>query len=219
MTDCEKKHLLDCPVAGDRQGWLSAGMPEIAVLFVTPDSVYKTIQGVDTYDQARDARTWPGGSPLIAHPPCGTWGSFRRLIKANPDEHRLAIWTVGLIRRWGGILEHPAYSTLWAECNLPRPGQPLDTWGGFTLQVDQFWWGHRARKRTWLYVCGCSQSDVPEIPQVFGRAPRLIMSKQGLRAGMPGYRKKIRKKECLATPEKFAYWLVELARGCSNGGI
>ena len=42
----------------------------IAILFARKDSVYKAMPGLDVYDFERDALTWPGGAPLIAHPPC-----------------------------------------------------------------------------------------------------------------------------------------------------
>ena len=50
-------------------------MHPVVVLFVRADSIYKTLPGVECYDEARDARTWPGGCPVVAHPPCRTWGT------------------------------------------------------------------------------------------------------------------------------------------------
>ena len=45
-------------------------MTQVAVLFARADSIYKTLPGCDVYDIKRDARTWPGGCPVVAHPPC-----------------------------------------------------------------------------------------------------------------------------------------------------
>ena len=49
----------------------------IAVLCARHDSPYKAIPTCDVYDEARDARTFPGGVPVIAHPPCRGFGNFR----------------------------------------------------------------------------------------------------------------------------------------------
>ena len=38
-------------------------MKTVAVLFARADSVYKTLPGVDVWDEARDARQWPGSGP------------------------------------------------------------------------------------------------------------------------------------------------------------
>lgn len=186
---------------------------KITVLFVRSDSVYKN-KGWDLncYDIDRDAKSWPGGTAVVAHPPCRGWGCLRKMSHATEAEKELAPWAVQQVRRWGGVLEHPRGSKLWRVMNLPRPGAGKDEHGGFCLDVDQFWWGHRAQKRTWLYVCGCEPGEVPQMPIRLGQAPRVVMNRHGLRAGDAGYRKEITKRERSATPELFASWLVELAR-------
>lgn len=184
----------------------------VAVLFVRPDSIYRTL-GVDCWDAERDARNYQGPHPVVAHPPCRGWGSLRAMSHATEDEKALGPWAVNQIRRWGGVLEHPAYSTLWKATGLPRPGK-TDAHGGYTLDVDQYWWGHRAQKRTWLYVCGCNPRNLPAMPIKLGTAPRVVTNRHGLRAGQPGYRSEITKRERDATPPELAEWLVELARRC-----
>lgn len=179
----------------------------IAVLFARADSAYKTLPGCDVYDIERDARTWRGGCPAVAHPPCRAWGQFHFFAKPRPDEKELALWAVEQVRRWGGVLEHPAQSSLWPAAGLPEPGH-IDAFGGWTLVVDQFWWGHRARKRTRLYIVGCGQRDIPAMPLVLGEAP-CVIGDVG-RAGT-GKRPEISKAEREATPPEFARWLVELA--------
>lgn len=42
----------------------------VAALFCRSDSVYKSMPGVDVFDLERDALTWSGGSPVVAHPLC-----------------------------------------------------------------------------------------------------------------------------------------------------
>jgi hypothetical protein len=190
-------------------------MDALVVLFVRDDSVYKAM-GLDCYDKARDAKTWPGGCPALCHPPCRGWGCLRKMSHATEDEKALGTWAADRVRQWGGVLEHPRGSTLWKAAKLPRPTDGRDSWGGFTLDVDQFWWGHRAQKRTWLYVCGCNPGDVPAMPIKLGKAPNVVTNIHGLRAGMPGYRREITKQERDATPPDLAAWLVAVARRCSK---
>ncbi len=104
-------------------------MMDVAVLFARHDSIYKSLPGCDVWDIERDARTWPGGTPIVAHPPCRSWGTFRHVAKPVDGERELALWAVDQIRRYGGVLEHPARSALWREKPLPEPGQ-RDDWGG-----------------------------------------------------------------------------------------
>jgi hypothetical protein len=59
----------------------------------------------------------------------------------------LARLAVALVREFGGVLEHPAGSTLWKAQKLPRPGE-RDQYGGWTLEAPQKWWGHKAEKAT-----------------------------------------------------------------------
>jgi hypothetical protein len=138
----------------------------VAVLFARADSHYKAMQGVDVWVEARDARRWPGGVPLVAHQPCRLWAKLRQFAKAsNPEmERQLAIDAVARVRRFGGVLEHPAESTLWAHIGLPLPGRAPDDFGGWTAQIRQCDWGHKAEKLTWLYIVGCHPDDLPPLP-------------------------------------------------------
>ena len=183
----------------------------VAVLFARRDSNYKAMAGVDVWDADRDAKNWPGGNQVVAHPPCRAWPSLRHCAKPRAGEKELAIWAVQQIRRWGGVLEHPRRSLLWPTVGLPMPKQ-RDVFGGFTLIVDQFWWGHRARKRTLLYVCGCEPREVPKMPLALGDAPCTV----GLWSGRDKQRCRpsIGKSEYEATPPEFAAWLVALAARC-----
>jgi hypothetical protein len=49
-------------------------MRQVAILFARKDSIYKTMPGCDVWDIDRDARNWPGGAPIVGHPPCRAWG-------------------------------------------------------------------------------------------------------------------------------------------------
>lgn len=186
-------------------------MTPIAALFVRADSIYKTLPGVDAWDIERDALCWPGGTPVVAHPPCRAWASLRHCARPKEGEKALALFAIEQIRRWGGVLEHPARSTLWPTAGLPEPGR-IDTFGGWTLVVDQHWWGHRAQKRTRLYICGVRPIDIPRMPLRIGEATHTV----GLWSGRDRARCRpsIAKHEFEATPPEFAAWLADLARRC-----
>lgn len=193
-------------------------MRPVAALFVRPDSVYKTLSAVDAWDIERDALRWPGGVPIVAHPPCRAWGGLRHFAKPRPGERDLALWAVDQVRRWGGVLEHPAASMLWPVAGLPAPGE-RDVHGGWTLVIDQDWWGHRAEKRTRLYIVGVQPRDIPAIPLRLDEPTHVIAPCRRLRAGMSGYRPIVSKPEREHTPFDLAHWLVDLARRVSVGGL
>jgi hypothetical protein len=48
----------------------------VAALYVEPQGCYVGVPGVDPWDEARDARTYAGPHPVVAHPPCQRWGRF-----------------------------------------------------------------------------------------------------------------------------------------------
>lgn len=184
-------------------------MRPVAVLFARSDSYYKTLPGCDLFDIERDARSWPGGCPVVAHPPCRAWASLRHKAKPRDDEKNLARWAVAQVRKWGGVLEHPQCTTLWQDQGLPE-GQERDAFGGWTLYIQQHWWGHRAQKRTRLYIVGCEPRDIPIMPMKLGEATHTI----GLWSGRDRAtcRPSVSKREFEHTPPELAEWLVELAR-------
>lgn len=183
----------------------------VAVLFARSDSVYKSLPDCDVWDIDRDARRWPGGVPVVAHPPCRAWGQLRHMAKPRPDEKELALWAVDQVRRFGGVLEHPKGSTLWKEKPLPAPGQ-VDEFGGWTLPIFQQWWGHRAEKATFLYIVGCAPAQIPGMPIQLGEASHVIA--QSSRNQKLRRRPEVTKAEREHTPADLAVWLCELARRC-----
>ena len=197
-------------------------MQTVAVLFARADSVYKTLPGCDVYDMERDARTWPGGAPVVAHPPCRAWGRLRAFAKPRHDEKDLARWAVSQVRQWGGVLEHPESSTLWADQQLPRHQNERDGYGGWTLPIHQFWFGHRAQKRTWLYIVGVNPWDIPDFPLRLGQSDcRIRLDKRRpdgthIRKGDKDYQPILGDAEREHTPIDLAVWLVELARRCAQ---
>lgn len=188
----------------------------VSVLFARADSIYKELPDCDVWDKERNAMLCDDPYPIVAHPPCRAWGRLAHMANPELGERNLARLAVALVRRNGGVLEHPQGSRLWADQGLPIPGS-RDQFGGWTLPVDQRWWGHRANKATWLYVCGCRPRATPDIPYDMSEGTHYIARDN--RAGVQSRNKgKIRlpAAEREHTPPDFARWLVQLARLCAR---
>src|SRR5512146_3206449 len=126
---------------------------KVAALFVDPKGVYAGLPDVEVWDEARDARLYEGPWPVVAHPPCNRWSklaTFRRQRDGQDDGCFEA--ALDAVLRFGGVLEHPAYSLAWSRFGLPKPGAAGWTqslFGGASCEVDQAWYGHEANKPTW----------------------------------------------------------------------
>lgn len=175
-------------------------MRRIAALCVAKQSVYKTLAGVDCYDIDRDCRTFPGGMPVVAHPPCRAWSPrYAHFAKPAPGEKELAIWCVEKLKHCGGVLEHPAGSRLWSHLNLPLPLEG-ERHGFWSLAVDQSWWRFPTRKKTWLLFSGIDPNDVA--------CPYLLRDGRG----DGDVYERLSKRQRAATTLAFAKWLVAIAR-------
>lgn len=181
----------------------------IAILFVRPDTIYRTITGCEIYDESRDARTWPGGTQLVAHPPCRAWGRLRHFANPLPHEMDIARWAVTQVRIYGGVLEHPAGSLLWADQKMATTATP-DIHRGWTLPIQQLSFGHKARKNTWLYICGCEPRNIPSMPLALDYPTHVIETRR-----RPGALPSVTKAERERTPPLLAAWLVDLATRCA----
>lgn len=138
----------------------------IAALYVQTNGCYYGLPDVEPWDEARDARLYAGPWPVVAHPPCQRWGKYwhggpsARVRKVKGDDGGCFAAALESVRRWGGVLEHPAYSAAWAHFGLLSPScdggwQSAGIFdGGWTCHVEQGHYGHRARKATWLYAHG-----------------------------------------------------------------
>lgn len=125
---------------------------DLAALFVCRSSPYWAL-GLDCYDFERDARTYRGSGRVICHPPCRAWGRYAHRAKAGDGERDLALFALDLVRRNGGVLEHPASSRLWRHL-LP---------GETSFVVRQADFGHRAEKLTRLFYARMPR--VPLLPE------------------------------------------------------
>lgn len=137
----------------------------IAALFVESDGVYFGLPDVEPWDESRDARTYSGPHPVVAHPPCSRWCQLahinqRRYGHKVGDDGGCFASALDSVRRWGGVLEHPARSYAWPAFGLPKPlaigwiRSALD--GAWVCEVSQAAYGHPARKLTWLYCVGAT---------------------------------------------------------------
>lgn len=174
-------------------------MKTAAVLFAHRRSPYKAFDLADVYDEDRDALTYAGSLPVVAHPPCRAWGRLRHFSRHETAEIQLALFAVDQVRRVGGVLEHPACSTLWPAVGLPAPGC-RDSFGGLTYAISQSWFGHRAPKLTWLYIVGAP--GLPAVPFHLGVAPGRI--------------ELMGRTEREKTPPDLALWLFDLASSCKG---
>ena len=186
----------------------------IAALFVQPAGCYASLPGVDPWPEARDARTYPGPHPVVAHPPCARWCRLAGLVQARYPHLRKGedggcfASALSSVRRWGGVLEHPAWSDAWPAHGLPAPdrggGWLRTPCGGWTCYVEQGHYGHRARKPTWLYAHGIR------------RPPRLTWGKaadsevQPRRRGGEVQQMSVRHRS--ATPTEFRDLLLSIAQ-------
>lgn len=210
---------------------VTAKRPKVAALFVQKGGVYYDLPGVDPWGEERDARTYIGPLPVVAHPPCARWGRYwsggpsahGRFEKGNDGGCFLAaIWAV---RNWGGVLEHPEASHAWAHFNLSRPprsGGWVDAGDGYgyTCCVAQGHYGHMAQKLTWLYAVG-----IKRLPQLkWGPAPHRIRLDEGFhskeerrRLIKTGVCQRLSARQRAATPIPFRDLLISMALSVRKG--
>jgi hypothetical protein len=196
----------------------------VAALYVETGGAYFGLEDVDPWDEARDARLYAGPWPVVAHPPCAKWSPL-----AYINQRRLPNYYVGddqdcfenalyAVTTFGGVLEHPAGSLAWRKWGLPKPTR--GAWSttldecGWATEVSQSAYGHRARKRTWLYAVGC------ELPDLDWSEPETDAIVSGFlhRAGTDETRR-VRPAEAAATPQAFRDVLLEMARSVSREAV
>lgn len=201
----------------------------IAALFVEPGGVYSDVVGVDAWDEERDARSYRGPHPVIAHPPCMRWGRYwsggpsakvRRLKGDDGGCFAHALWSV---RSFGGVIEHPEASAAWEWFGLLRPlrngGWSRADGFGWTCCVEQGHYGHRSRKASWLYMVG----NPPSLR--WGKSEGKVRLESGFhsnaeRDGAPmdlRCAERISGAERLATPIAFRDLLIDMVREGTDG--
>lgn len=196
-------------------------MRPIAALYVEDGGTYFDLPGVDPWPESRDARTYAGPHPVVAHPPCSRWCRLAGLVEARWGHKRgedggCFAAALEAVRRYGGVLEHPAWSDAWVAHGLlapPRSGGWVnaDFAAGWTCHVEQGRYGHPAKKATWLYACGV------QLPSLrWGSVPdsksKALVSWCGNHTSAGERRPRLAKKHASATPIEFRDVLISMAR-------
>lgn len=176
----------------------------VSVLCTSHKTPYKHLVNVHVFDRRTDARTYTGGEPVVAHPPCRSWSVYTR-HQSTPakGEKALGVWCAEQVRMNGGILEQPAHSKLWQAACLPMPGR-VDDPLSWSMEVCQEWWGCPMIKRTWLYFAGIKPKQV-HMPFTL----HMIHRNQSTWANLTPHQRS-------ATPTRLAEWLVALARASTR---
>jgi hypothetical protein len=197
------------------------GQIVIAALFVEKAGVYSEIDGVDLWSIDRDARLYNGPHKVIAHPPCSRWCRLAGLVEARwghkkGDDGGCFESALEFVRKWGGVLEHPAYSDAWKAFGLSKPPRTggwvsADFHGGWTCHVEQGRYGHPAKKATWLYANGV---DLPSLR--WGSIPNqkydYLVSWCKNHVSSSENRPRLGKKQAAATPIEFRDVLLSMVK-------
>jgi hypothetical protein len=200
---------------------------KIAALYVQSGGCYFNLPDVDPWDQARDARSYEGPWPVVAHPPCERWGRYWAGSPATHGRYRLGddggcfAAALASVRAWRGVLEHPEGSHAWRAFSIPAPPRaggwvPGRLAGEWTCCVAQGRYGHQAQKRTWLLCVNGRDTPPPDLiwgptgqtlPPVLGETPA-----QRARRIKTGVCQNLSKRQRAATPPAFRDLLLSLAR-------
>ncbi|MDO9093378.1 MAG: hypothetical protein Q8R98_28680 [Rubrivivax sp.] len=128
------------------------------------------------------------------------------------------------LKRFGGVLEHPAHSRAWDAFSILKPaagaGWQFDRpHGVWVCHVEQGHYGHTSRKATWLIACGMQRRELPELNWTKGaqRLPEWMIERYGYEkarrigvVAMVGGKNKTAIRN--ATPEPFRDLLLSIAR-------
>lgn len=208
----------------------------LAALYVQPGGVYWDLPGVEPWGlPERDARDYAGPWPVVAHPPCARWCMLAGLVQAVyghkiGDDGGCFRAALAAVQQWGGVLEHPAWSKAWKAHDLNHPPSSggwvnADFNSGWTCYVEQWRYGHLARKATWLLVYGASSLPTLKwgLLSSSSATMRLATCKQGENrypkvwvSSLKNHdcRKRLNKAESSASPIPFRDLLINIAKGC-----
>jgi hypothetical protein len=188
----------------------------IAALYVQRGGVYFGLPDVDPWDEARDARLYAGPWPVVAHPPCSTWSCLAPINRARyghavgADGGCFAA-ALASVRRWGGVLEHPALSRAWAAHGIGAParwGWQRNLDGSWLCEVSQAAYGHRAAKMTRLLVISLAAPSPMRWERPAASGIVSFLANHAV-ADLP----RLPSREAKATPLAFRDALLSLARG------
>jgi len=195
----------------------------IAALYVQKGGCYYGLPNVDPWDEERDARLYAGPHPVIAHPPCNLWVNMAAVNWKRYGRQKPAWYSGGTdggcfkaalksLYKFGGVLEHPAFSHAWDVYPVIKPDgigwtrDPLLP-NVYVCEVWQSVYGHRARKRTWVLYCG--KKPPPELNWERKPGVSQIGWCNHIR---PTKKPSLSKKESQSTPIEFRDLLLRIAR-------
>ena len=191
----------------------------VAALYVERGGAYWNLPGVDPWDEERDARLYQGPHPVVAHPPCNKWSPLAYINRKRipgyeiGDDGGCFEAALNAVNTYGGVLEHPAGSLAWRHFDLtvPERGKWLQgPWPAHVTEVDQGRYGHRARKRTWLYVVGPYLPDLDwEIAESDAIVSGFTHQEKGQHVACE--HRRVRPKEAAKTPDAFRDLLLSIA--------
>lgn len=194
----------------------------IAALFVQEGGCYYGRDDVDPWGIDRDARTYDGDMPVIAHPPCERWGALAAVNYTRwGGEHNRPgndggcfASALSSVNRCGGVLEHPAKSRAWGKFELLKPvrGRWAQSGLGWVCEVWQSAYGHKANKATWLYYVGPEKPVDLDWSRPKGSHQVGFQDQRGKERNKPT----LSRKEARATPERFLSVLLDLAKQSST---
>jgi hypothetical protein len=197
----------------------------IAALFVQTNGAYYGLPDVDPWDEARDARKYDGPHPVVAHPPCARWCALAPLVEQQGgrrvgDDDGCFASALASVRRFGGVLEHPAWSRAWPAFGLMQP--PARGWlrmrsGEWVCEVAQSAYGHKAKKLTWLVYVGDVAPPLIIWSKPAGTHVVTTTRKNGRESPCPNKLPEMKKTERSATPPAFRDLLLEIARSARRG--
>lgn len=179
----------------------------IAALFVETNGVYFGLPDVDPWDEKRDARKYAGPWPIVAHPPCNRWSIVAQCRNLrNGQDNGCFESALNSVERYGGVLEHPAFSLAWERFGIAPTAGPWQKTirGGWTCQVAQNNYGHKATKLTWLYAYNV---DIPSLNWEISKSQYVVASSKRGQKEIP---KHLRSR----SPEPFRDLLLSIARSC-----
>jgi hypothetical protein len=193
----------------------------VAALYAAKNGCYFGLDGVDAWDEERDARKYAGPWPVVAHPPCSRWCRLAGLVEARWGHKRgedggCFAAALASVRQYGGVLEHPAYSDAWHTFGLPNPprhgGWLRSLCGGWVCHVEQGRYGHPAKKATWLYAHGVTY--LPSLLWGFDpdQSSKALVSWCGNHVKSGEDRPRVGKARAAATPPAFRDLLLSIAR-------
>lgn len=196
-------------------------MISVAALFVDSDGPYPKLLGPENcWDETRDARRYAGPHPVVAHPPCARWCRLAKSVEARlghkvGDDNGCFASALEAVRKFGGVLEHPASTLAWRAHGLLQP--PAKGWaktfeGEWVCELAQSAYDHECTKLTWLLLCGVEPPRStnwarPVGTKVIGsysKRPDGTIERRGS--------DRVRGKGNIHTPLPFAEFLIELAR-------